>query len=265
MVTSQSDEYIDLREIYLYVELKITKSDGTNYVAADNNKYCPINYLLNSMFSQVDITLSDTLVSQSNNIHPFRSYFEVRFCASNHAKGHILKTSGYWKDDTATPDAINSYRHLICKESKIFCLIGRIHSDIFLQNKLLLNGVPIKLKLFRSSDSFCLQAEATYSPKLKLIDTILYVKKVRLNPSILAAQARVINDHNAVYPIVRTDVKVLSVPANQNVHSWDNCYLGEYNYFGTIQLEFYKFQFLRLLFFQKYKDIEVGFPHFQPH
>ena len=57
MVNSLSDEYIDPKEIYLWLKLKITKQDGTLYVAGNAEKYSPVDYLLNSMWSQVDVTL----------------------------------------------------------------------------------------------------------------------------------------------------------------------------------------------------------------
>ena len=102
----------------------------------------------------------------------------------------------------------------MCAESKKFQLIGRIHGDVFFQNKLLINGVPLQIKLFRSTNEFCLMGDSSYEPKLHLSNAILYVKKIRLNPAILTiltAQARVLNEHNAIYPIVRTDVKILTV------------------------------------------------------
>ena len=37
-------------------------------------------------------------------------------------------------------------------------LIGRIHSDVFFQDRLMLNEVNVKVRLVRNKDSFCLMS-----------------------------------------------------------------------------------------------------------
>jgi hypothetical protein len=154
--------------------MQIVKQDGTKYTSTDVEKFSPANSLLNTAFSQVDVTLSDTLISQSNNTHAFRAFYDAKFCVSNVAKLHWMKASGYFKDEELTPDEPHKTRYLICKESKEFTLTGRIHGDIFQQNKLIINGVPLKLKLIRSNDAFCLMGVSSYSPKLIIKDAVLY-------------------------------------------------------------------------------------------
>ena len=49
----------------LYVQTKITKQDGTNLDA--NDPVGPVNLLLHSLFSQVDISLNGRQVTPSTN------------------------------------------------------------------------------------------------------------------------------------------------------------------------------------------------------
>ena len=44
----------------------------------------------------------------------------------------------------------------IAKTAKLFEMIGRIHHDMFQQDKLLLNKVDTRITLSRSADEFCL-------------------------------------------------------------------------------------------------------------
>jgi hypothetical protein len=178
------------------------------------------------MFSQIDITLGDTLISQSNNTYPWTSFFEAKFCISSTSKFHFLKAAGYFRDKEATPDAPHETRYKMCELSKEFTLMGRLHNGIFQQNRLILNGTPMKVKLIRASDAFCLLADGL-TPKLHLLDACLFVRKVKLNPALFAAQAKLLNEINAKYPIVRPDSKAISIPANQNIHVLDNIYLGK--------------------------------------
>jgi len=226
IVSSQNEDYMDLTNSFLSITMQIVKSDGTKYTSTDAEKYSPANYLLNTAFSQVDVTLSDTLISQSNNIHAFRAYYDARFCVSGVAKFHWMKAAGYFRDEEKTPDKPHKTRYLICKESKDFTLTGRIHGDIFQQNKLIINGVPLKLKFIRSSDAFCLMGDSSHSPKLIIKDAVLFIKKVRINPSILSAHAKFLNEANAKYQIVRVDVKAISLAAGETIHNKDNIYIG---------------------------------------
>ena len=47
------------------------------------------------------------------------------------------------------------------KTSKIVELQGRIHSDVFNQEKLILNGVDLTVKLYRHKPEFCLLSADT--------------------------------------------------------------------------------------------------------
>jgi len=44
-------------------------------------------------------------------------------------------------------------------------MMGRIHSDIFFQEKYLLNQVDIKIKLIRYNDNFCLISPGAKGPE----------------------------------------------------------------------------------------------------
>jgi len=55
------EDCVDLGNTMLYVQAKITKQDGTNLDA--NDPVGPVNLLLHSLFSQVDISLNGTQVT----------------------------------------------------------------------------------------------------------------------------------------------------------------------------------------------------------
>ena len=97
------------------------------------------------------------------------------------------------------------------KTSKTFEL--RIHSDLFNQEKLILNGVDLTVKLHRHKPEFCLlSADAAPAYKIIIVDAILYVKKIELTPSVFNAINTVLNGKNAQYAITRTTPKVFTVP-----------------------------------------------------
>ena len=114
------------------------------------------------------------------------------------------------------------------KPSKTVELQGRIHSDLFNQEKLILNGVDLTVKLHRHKREFCLlSADTAPAYKITIVDTILYVKKIELAPSVFSAINTVLNDKNAQYAITRTTPKVFTVPRGQQSQHIDNAFLGE--------------------------------------
>ena len=70
-------------------------------------------------------------------------------------------------------------------------MIGDIHSDIFFQDRCMVNEVNVEVRLVRNKDSFCLMSdEANPSYKVKLISAVLLVRKVQLSPSVFLAHVK---------------------------------------------------------------------------
>ena len=74
------------------------------------------------------------------------------------------------------------------RQSREFDMIGRIHGDIFFEERYLLNEVGIKLRLVRSKDVFCLM-DVPGDAKLHIVHAALFVRKVKLSPSVFIAHA----------------------------------------------------------------------------
>ena len=114
------------------------------------------------------------------------------------------------------------------KTSKIVELQGRIHSDLFNQEKRILNGFDLAVKLHRHKPELCLLSTDTAPAyKITIVDVILDVKKIELNPSVFNAINTVINKKNAQYAITRTTPKVFTLPRGQQSQHIDNAFLGE--------------------------------------
>ena len=90
-------------------------------------------------------------------------------------------------------------------------MIRPIHSDFFFQDRLILNGVNLRLKLNRAKH-FCLVSSAGgANDKVIITEAILYVRKVKVAPSIALGHAAALKQATAKYPIRRVDCKVLSI------------------------------------------------------
>ena len=107
-------------------------------------------------------------------------------------------------------------------------LIGRIHSDVFFQDRFMLNEVNVKVRLVRNKDSFCLMSgEANASYKVKIISAILLVRKVQLSPSVFLAHAKALESGLAKYPIRRVVCKTYTIPAGNLDGNHEKLFTGQ--------------------------------------
>ena len=106
-------------------------------------------------------------------------------------------------------------------------MMGKLHLDLFCEDKYLLNHVDLKIKMRRSRDAFALEAEAA-NYKIKIKEMALYVRKVQLSPAVRMGHVKALEKNSCKYPVRRVEVKVDTVPtANMNYVQdnmfWDSC------------------------------------------
>ena len=71
-IAETDSEYIDLKNSFIRVKAKIVKADGELLDATAD--VALVNFGLHALFSQIDMTLKDTLVTTSNNTYPYKAY-----------------------------------------------------------------------------------------------------------------------------------------------------------------------------------------------
>lgn len=230
VVPGHGDEYLDLNQTLLSVKAKILQQDGTN-LDATCDKVGPVNNFLHSMFSQVDVYLNQKLVSGSGNIYPYRCYIETLLNNGYDAKDSYLTSSLWYSDKSGHMDKTEDdntglvTRRAFFNSSRTVDMMGYIYGDIFSQNRYLLNGVELKVKLIRSRDTFCLMSKMEYN--VKIVEASLLVRRVKISPTVLISHAKELELCSAKYPVSRVEVKSFTIPSGLLGKSIDNVYLGQ--------------------------------------
>ena len=67
-IPGNGEDYLDPSRMQLYVQVKIQTADGDNI--ADDAAVGPQNLFLQSLFSQVNISLNDKLITPSSTTYP---------------------------------------------------------------------------------------------------------------------------------------------------------------------------------------------------
>ncbi len=229
-ISGSGEDYLDLANTLLYVRAQIVKADGTNL--PEDAEVGPTNLWLHSLFSQVDVSLNEKLISPSTNTYPYRAYLETLLSYGAPAKESQMSASLWYKDTAGHMDATTEEnegladRKTFSSRSRLVDMMGKIHSDLFFQERYMLNGVDMKIRLVRSKDAFALMA-ADASFKIRITEASLFVRKVKLSPSIQLAHIKALEKGTAKYPIRRVDTKVFSVPKGNLTANQENLFLGQ--------------------------------------
>ena len=118
------------------------------------------------------------------------------------AKTSQLSMAMFYKDTAGKMNVVNPLaaddeanlglkaRYEFTKESRTVDMMGPIHSDIFFQDRLMLNGVNLRIKLNRAKNVFCLVSSAAAANfKVIIIEAILFVRRVKVASSIILGHA----------------------------------------------------------------------------
>ena len=210
-VSGTGEEYLDLAKTQLFVKAKITKANGDNL--DPNTQVGPVNLFLHSLFSQVDVSLNQRLISLSTNTYPYRAMIETLLNYGEDAKSSQLSMLLFYKDTPGKMDAVNPVadgadanlglkaRYVFTQNSNTVNMMGPIHSDIFFQDRLILNGVNLRLKLNRAKNYFCLVSPTPGAAfKVVITEAILYVRKVKVASSVTLGNAAALKETTAKLP-----------------------------------------------------------------
>lgn len=231
-IPGNGDQYIDLSRTLINVKVKIVKKDGTAF--AETEVVYPINNVMDSLWSDVKVEFNQKLVSDSRNMYHYRAYIEDLFNYNGTAKYSHQTASGWDRDygdfDSHEANAGAVSRYTTFKGSKQIDLAGKLHCDIFNTSKYMLNNVDVRLTLVRNKMDTILCTTNNIlnnNVSVQIMDATLWVRKVRISPSILLAHANNLNTYTAKYPYKRVEMHNYTIPSGCSRHTIENMFLGK--------------------------------------
>ncbi|XP_062607035.1 uncharacterized protein F54H12.2-like [Saccostrea cucullata] len=99
-IKGQGDQYLDLSQTYLQMVCQFTQNDGSA-LAGDPAKIAPVNTILHSMFSEIDLSLNGKIVTQGTDTYPYKAYLEKLLSYKPRTLMTQMKACSLWEKDTA--------------------------------------------------------------------------------------------------------------------------------------------------------------------
>ena len=110
-------------------------------------------------------------------------------------------TAGFF-DVRGTANLGYTKQKILATQSREIDMFGRMHLNLFSQNRYLLNGVEIRMRLVCSKDVFCLHGNTNQvTNKVSLKEVSLFVRKIKPNPSVQLAHTKASQYETAKYSL----------------------------------------------------------------
>ena len=136
--------------------------------------------------SDIKVDHVATTAHISHSVRDIYIHTETLLSYGEDAKSSHLESELYYKDITGAIEDMKadgenegfSERYNYCKNSKAIDMTGRIHHNMFRQDKLLLNKADISITLSRSANEFSLLSSTKKEYKVVFKEAVLLVKRV---------------------------------------------------------------------------------------
>jgi hypothetical protein len=188
------------------------------------------------MWKQVDVQLGFENLRGVNIYYPYKAMFDTLLDTTEAYKKGQLEAQLFRKDDAGSMDASSTtegnegfnWRRNRIVSSRVSEMEGNLFLDICQQERLILNGVQLNIKLWPSRNPFKFMS-STEKPdyKVKITEAYLKVCLITVNPTIMVAQREVIEIAPAVYPIKRSEIRVYSMSKSEMNLNVENLFNGE--------------------------------------
>ncbi len=249
-ISNISPNYIDLSRSRLTVECKVVNGDkdiaeesmeeGVHLIPKESRVGIS-NFALYTMFHTVELSIQNQVLSPhvANNYH-YKAMIDA-LCRNTWSPGELAAAMFYRDDFEFIKDCNTGLqcgnsgqrkRRLMLEKSRRFTLTGVLNHDICHQGRLLLNNLPLSIRLYPNKSEFILVSsyEATVADpmpnfKLQITDASMDICFVKLSASVLVSQDRVLHDNKrAQYPYLRSVIKTVNVPIGSQTFAVDDIY-----------------------------------------
>ena len=232
-VPGSTDEYIDLSDINLEVIVKLTKvKAGVSSAVVDADKVAFINQPISSLFQDVFMSIGDKQVEGGQHAYPYNGYLSSLLQFHPSAKKTHMQAWGWNEDEPEKMNDENNegfkFRSKASTDAKQWQLYGPLFLNMTRQSRYLLPQTDLTFKLLRSKAAFVIHqlAKPTSEFKIDFVKCTLWVRRVKVNNSVIAGHSSGLEKHNAIYPVQHVDLKTFTITSGTHSTVRDRLYMS---------------------------------------
>jgi hypothetical protein len=238
IIKTSENEYIKPIDTILQTRfrVKLSKINNTAVTETDWTKVSIINNPGHSMWAQIDVSIGETQTNKPLHTHPYKAYIDTILHSPKEIKDTYLKLSGYIDDDFSDDkrNLPHAKRHDFIKWKSGDKAKGRLcefwtplYVDLFQQNKSLIGGLTIKIRLIPTRPEFFFMVNDTnILPSIIFEDIYLHVKERNINGDVALGVLQGLNISPAKYPINRIEVRTHTIDTGTTIRNLENIYIG---------------------------------------
>lgn len=231
VIPPTASQFIDLQRSRLHVKARVVLS--TDEAITDDDNVAPNNNVLHSMFGHVEVQLQQQLVSVAP-MYPYKAYMERILTTNKSQHTSFLESEGFERDTPGQMEATDTTkddnegllaRGAMFTGGRVAVFEGPVMADICQQERFILNGVEIIIKLWPSKPTFNLMTgSAGKGYKLSIVEAYLSVCKVTPTPAITMGIESTLKEKPALYPYTRTEMRAFQLPKDQYTFHLEDIY-----------------------------------------
>lgn len=215
--------YRDLAKSFMVVKCRVVAANNANLGA--NDEIAPVNLMLSSLFSSVDVSICNKQINDTCTLYPYRAFLEnlLTYDADVHPMRTV--TAGWELDmdaetmdllliaaaNNVEPNPAHVKRNALINTSRSCTLVGRIHADIFNQSLAIPAECEILVSFTPATDSFVLMAAANATFKVIIDSACLMVRSLSATTDLVLAHRRMVDKTNFRFPYDKVDVQAFVV------------------------------------------------------
>lgn len=229
-IQSAMDEYINFSETFIHLQVGVQLKNLEKGKASQSSwtTVKPVNNFLHSLFKTVDISIGNTQINPSSTMYAYRSYLETLLGTPKNAKETYLSASLWYDDESKRKSYIEPKSATSdWTKGRLLDLYGRLHVDLSFQERALLGGCKVNIKLQPNDPKFFFITGGDVIPEIKFKLAELYVHKFKVYPEIVTAHAKALQVAPAKYPVNQVEVNAYTVNKGNLDARVDNAFLGQ--------------------------------------
>jgi len=184
-----------------------------------------INQIAYSMFSSVEVFISDQKINPGSSYYPFMCYVLNLLYQSKEAKENVLELAGWSQDSAAFFDKIetatnDAFLDRVAHANNEGEYIAKVMLDTVFPARVLPVQTEFTLRFNRSPTNFCLQGKKDLSFRIKLTSAKLYALKMRLTDQALQRHQSILASEGVNYPMLRYNTRTMSMMKGAQNLDW---------------------------------------------